>query len=163
MQQPFSILFICLGNICRSPLAEGVMRAVLQEHFPDRAFIVDSAGTNGYHTGEAPDYRSIAVAEQHGVDISDQRCRQLIADDFYRFNLILGMDQNNLMTINRHAPAGSPAITGLFTAIARDGVTSLSADRGVEIPDPYYGSSADFDHVYSMVRDASNQLADRLV
>lgn len=162
MPKPFSILFICLGNICRSPLAEGVMRAVVQERFPDRAFIVDSAGTNGYHTGEAPDYRSVAVAEQHGVDISEQRCRQLVADDFYQFNLILGMDQNNLMTINRRAPVGSSAITGLFTAIARDGVTSLGADRGAEIPDPYYGTSADFDHVYSMVQEAANSLADRL-
>lgn len=162
MPQPFSILFICLGNICRSPLAEGVMRTVLQERFPERAFLVDSAGTNGYHTGEAPDYRSVAVAERHGIDISEQRCRQLVADDFYRFNLILGMDQNNLMTINRHAPAGSSAVTGLFTAIARDGVASLSADRGAEIPDPYYGSSADFDHVYNMVRDAATDLANRL-
>ncbi|MDR0252105.1 MAG: low molecular weight phosphotyrosine protein phosphatase [Brucellaceae bacterium] len=162
MQQPFSILFICLGNICRSPLAEGVMRSVLQERFPQREFLIDSAGTNGYHTGEAPDDRSIAIAAQHGIDISAQRCRQLSDEDFSRFNLILGMDQNNLMTINRLAPAGSPAVTGLFTAIARDGFESDSADRGEEIPDPYYGGTADFQRVYTMVREAAEALADQM-
>ena len=162
MSQPFSILFICLGNICRSPLAEGVMRSVLQERFPQREFLIDSAGTNGYHTGEAPDERSVAVAARNGIDISAQRCRQLGAADFNRFDLILGMDQNNLMTINRLAPAGSSAVTGLFTAVARDGFEGNSADRGEEIPDPYYGGNADFERVYRMVREAAEALADRL-
>jgi protein-tyrosine phosphatase len=162
MPQSFSILFICLGNICRSPLAEGVMRDVLQKHYPDREFIIDSAGTNGYHTGEAPDKRSVAVAAKHGIDISDQRCRQLTPDDFTAFDLILGMDQNNLMTINRHAPDGSTAVTGLFTAIARDGIDGDKRDLGAEIPDPYYGGPEDFDQVYRMVRDAAEALAGKL-
>ena len=162
MPQPFSILFICLGNICRSPLAEGVMRAVVQERFPQREFLIDSAGTNGYHTGEAPDERSVAVARQNGIDISKQRCRQLSDEDFSRFDLILGMDQNNLMTINRLAPCGSPAVTGLFTAVARDGLDGHAADRGEEIPDPYYGDIEDFERVYEMVREAAEALADRL-
>ncbi len=162
MPQPFSILFICLGNICRSPLAEGVMRAVAQERFPQREFLIDSAGTNGYHTGEAPDKRSVAVAKQHGVDISKQRCRQLGTADFSRFDLILGMDQNNLMTIRRLRPAGSSAVTGLFTAVARDGFEGHGADRGEEIPDPYYGGTEDFERVYEMVREAAEALADRL-
>ena len=138
------------------------MRAVLQERFPQRDFIVDSAGTNGYHTGEAPDYRSVAVGLKHGLDISDQRCRQLVREDFTRFNLILAMDQNNLMTINRLAPKGATAVTGLFTAVARDGLSGHSVDRGEEIPDPYYGDAADFERVYLMVRDAAEALADRL-
>ena len=162
MPQPFSILFICLGNICRSPLAEGVMRAVVQERFPQREFLIDSAGTNGYHTGEAPDERSIDVAKQNGIDISKQRCRQLIDEDFSRFDLILGMDQNNLMTINRLAPVGSSAVTGLFTAVARDGLDGQATDRGEEIPDPYYGGPQDFERVYEMVREAAEALADRL-
>ncbi len=162
MSQPFSILFICLGNICRSPLAEGIMRSVLQERFPQREFLIDSAGTNGYHTGEAPDERSVVVAARNGIDISAQRCRQLGAADFNRFDLILGMDQNNLMTINRLAPAGSTAVTGLFTAVARDGFEGNNADHGEEIPDPYYGGAADFERVYLMVREAAEALADRL-
>ncbi|WOC15876.1 low molecular weight protein-tyrosine-phosphatase [Pseudochrobactrum sp. MP213Fo] len=162
MPQPFSILFICLGNICRSPLAEGVMRAVLLERFPDREFVIDSAGTNGYHTGEAPDDRAIEVAARHGEDISVQGCRQLVTDDFYRFNLILGMDQNNLMTINRHAPSDASAVTGLFTAVARDGLLGSASDRGAEIPDPYYGGTAEFDMAYRMVRDAAEALAEKL-
>lgn len=163
MPQPFSILFVCLGNICRSPLAEGVMRAVVQERFPQRAFLIDSAGTNGYHTGEAPDKRAVFVAKQNGIDISKQFCRQLTDEDFNRFDLILAMDQNNLMTINRLAPLNSSAVTGLFTAVARDGFDGCTADRGEEIPDPYYGDVQDFERAYEMVREAAEALADRLV
>lgn len=163
MPQPFSILFVCLGNICRSPLAEGVMRAVVQERFPQRGFLIDSAGTNGYHTGEAPDKRAVFVAKQNGIDISKQFCRQLTDEDFNRFDLILAMDQNNLMTINRLAPLDSSAVIGLFTAVARDGLDGCAADRGEEIPDPYYGDVQDFERAYEMVREAAEALADRLV
>lgn len=162
MQQPFSILFICLGNICRSPLAEGVMRSVLKQRYPNKEFIIDSAGTNNYHIGEAPDARSVTVAAQHNVDIAGHRCRQIETSDFYRFDLILAMDQKNLMTVNRLAPSGSPAKTGLFTAIARDGLNSQNADYGVEIPDPYYGTDREFEQVYHMIYDAAKALAERL-
>ncbi len=138
------------------------MRSVLKQRYPYRAFIVDSAGTNGYHIGEMPDHRSVAIAARHHVDISRQRCRKLENSDFYRFDLILAMDQNNLMTINRLAPFGSPAKTGLFTAIARDGLDSQNADHGVEIPDPYYGHPSEFEQVYHMIREAAEALADRL-
>lgn len=162
MQQSFSILFICLGNICRSPLAEGVMRDVLLKRFPDRKFIIDSAGTNGYHTGETPDQRSVAVGLENGQDISAQRCRQLNHEDFFRFDLILAMDQNNLMTINRLAPSGATAVTGLFTAVARDGWNGENTDQGEDIPDPYYGDMADFERVYVMVHEAAEALAQHL-
>ena len=89
-----SILFVCLGNICRSPLAEGVLRTVLAEQSKDLA--IDSAGTGGWHAGEEPDRRSIAVAAKHGVDISGQRARKVLAQDFTRFDLILGMDRANV-------------------------------------------------------------------
>ncbi|WP_245414807.1 low molecular weight protein-tyrosine-phosphatase [Brucella oryzae] len=149
---PTSILFICAGNICRSPLAEGVMGHVLEKrgirHVP-----VDSAGTNGYHTGEEPDERSISVAARHGLDISTQRCRQLIAADFTRFDLILGMDRYNMRMIAGRMPANASAHIGLFTEIAEG--------RAIEIPDPYYGGIGDFELVYRMVLAASIALADQ--
>lgn len=150
---PASILFICLGNICRSPLAEGVMRHVLAERGLGGNVHIDSAGTNGYHTGEAPDKRSVRVAASHGIDISGQRCRQLIEADFTRFDLILGMDHRNITTINQRAPSRHTAEIGLFSQIAQG--------RDVEIPDPYYGEIGDFEEVYRMVLAASKALADR--
>lgn len=149
---PSSILFICAGNICRSPLAEGVMRHVL-----DRRRIghveVDSAGLNGYHTGERPDERSIRVAARNGIDISSQRCRQLVPEDFARFDLILGMDRQNMRLINARRPQETTAHIGLFTEIARG--------ETIEIPDPYYGDIGDFERVYRMVLAASSALADQ--
>jgi len=151
-QVPASILFICAGNICRSPLAEGVMDHVLEKR-GIRDVRVDSAGTNGYHTGEEPDERSISVAARHGLDISAQRCRQLIAADFSRFDLILGMDRYNMRMIAERQPANASAQIGLFTEIAEG--------RAVEIPDPYYGGTGDFEKVYRMVLAASIALADQ--
>src|SRR5262245_16293175 len=92
---PVSILFVCLGNICRSPLAEGIMRSVAEERGRGGEVLIDSAGTGGWHAGSAPDPRSIAIAASHGIDISAQKARKVVADDFDRFNLILGMDQSN--------------------------------------------------------------------
>ncbi|WP_176036395.1 low molecular weight protein-tyrosine-phosphatase [Brucella tritici] len=151
-QVPASILFICAGNICRSPLAEGVMDHVLEKR-GIRDVRVDSAGTNGYHTGEEPDERSISVAARHGLDISTQRCRQLIAADFSRFDLILGMDRYNMRMIAERQPANASAQIGLFTEIAEG--------WAVEIPDPYYGGTGDFEKVYRMVLAASIALADQ--
>lgn len=147
---PFSPCRRCYACCCAGAFsATGV---------PDRF-----AGTNGYHTGEAPDKRAVFVAKQNGIDISKQFCRQLTDEDFNRFDLILAMDQNNLMTINRLAPLNSSAVTGLFTAVARDGFDGCTADRGEEIPDPYYGDVQDFERAYEMVREAAEALADRLV
>lgn len=146
-----SVLFVCLGNICRSPLAEGVFRSVLAAEGKEQGVLIDSAGTNGYHTGEAPDERSILVARQHGIDISDQRCRQLKAEDFVKFDLILGMDRANVAAIEARRPADATAETGLFSKIAL-GETS-------QIPDPYYGTGADFERVYLMVLKASKGLS----
>ncbi|MGU3574245.1 low molecular weight protein-tyrosine-phosphatase [Brucellaceae bacterium C25G] len=147
---PHSILFICLGNICRSPLSEGVMRDVWNKSGRSETIHFDSAGTNGYHTGEAPDPRSIKVAKQHGIDISSQRCRQLVRDDFYQFDLILGMDQVNITTIAQRKPEDATAHIGLFTEVAGMGA--------VAIPDPYYGDLSDFEAVYRIVLSSSNAL-----
>jgi protein-tyrosine phosphatase len=146
-----SVLFVCLGNICRSPLAEGVFRSVLAAEGKDGGVHIDSAGTNGYHTGEAPDDRSVLVARQHGIDISGQRCRQLKAEDFLSFDLILGMDRANVAAIAARRPANFSAESGLFSEIA--------LGEASEIPDPYYGAGADFERVYRMVLKASKGLS----
>lgn len=148
-----SILFVCLGNICRSPLAEGVFKGVLEAEGKADGVLVDSAGTNGYHTGEAPDVRSVAVARKYGVDISGQRCRQLSAEDFIRFDLIVGMDHVNIAAIDKRRPENATAETGLFYDIA------LGDPR--QIPDPYYGTQADFERIYRMILAASNGLSTR--
>ncbi len=149
---PTSILFVCAGNICRSPLAEGVMAHILQKRNVTDVRI-DSAGTNGYHTGEEPDVRSIRVASRYGLDISNQRCRQLTGADFTRFDLILGMDRYNMRMIAGRRPDNATSRTGLFTQIAQG--------EAVEIPDPWYGGIGDFEQVYRMVLAASIALADQ--
>jgi len=148
-----SILFVCLGNICRSPLAEGVLRAVLAERGEERDFVIDSAGTGGWHSGEQPDRRSIAAAAQHGVDISGQRARKVLPEDFSRFDLILGMDRANVRDLKALAPA------------ARDRVhlyLDFATGNAGDVPDPYYDGQEAFASVYRMIREASEALAKRL-
>lgn len=151
---PFSILFVCLGNICRSPLAEGIMRSVAEERGMERQVLVDSAGTGGWHAGSAPDARSIAIAARHGIDISGQQARKVMAEDFDRFNLILGMDQSNADELRALAPARAQGRIHLFL--------ELASGRSNEVPDPYYGGERGFADVYRMIRDGSEGLADRL-
>lgn len=141
-----AVLFVCLGNICRSPLAEGVFRRqVTAARMSDR-FIIDSAGCGGWHSGELPDKRSIAVAQAHGVDISDQRARQIHLEDFDRFDLILGLDRDNVRNLTAMQPEGSRATVALY----------LEAALGVakNVPDPYYGGAADFETVYRLCEKA---------
>ncbi|MBN9548827.1 MAG: low molecular weight phosphotyrosine protein phosphatase [Alphaproteobacteria bacterium] len=147
-----SILFVCLGNICRSPLAEGVFRTVLAERGED--LVIDSAGTGGWHAGEQPDRRSIAVAATHGVDISGQRARKVRPEDFSRFDLILGMDRANVRNLEALA---SPAARGRVH-LYLDFATGNAAD----VPDPYYDGAEAFASVYRMIREASEALAKRL-
>lgn len=149
-----AILFVCLGNICRSPLAQGVVQAVLAERGMDDAFLLDSAGTGGWHLGSAPDPRSIAVAERHGLDISGQRARMVAADDFQRFDLILGMDRSNVEDLRRVAPDDLRWKIHLFLDFAEAGPA--------DVPDPYFGGPDGFLEVYRMIRSASEALADRL-
>ncbi|UXN61917.1 low molecular weight phosphotyrosine protein phosphatase [Phyllobacterium zundukense] len=148
-----SVLFVCLGNICRSPLAEGVFRSVLVAEGKGDGVVIDSAGTNGYHTGELPDERSIAVASRHGIDISGQRCRQLITSDFTRFDLIVGMDRQNIAMIQTRRPSVATAEVGMFH--------ELAFGDAKQIPDPYYGTSVDFERVYRMILAASKGLSAR--
>jgi protein-tyrosine phosphatase len=148
------VLFVCLGNICRSPLGEGLLRyhAALRglSHLVETA----SAGTGGWHRGNPPDHRSIAVARSYGVDISAQRARQLGEDDFNDFDLIFAMDRSNLRDIVRRAPHNSSADIHLFM----DFIGGATRD----VPDPYYGDAQEFENVCSMLDDGCRSLLDIL-
>ncbi|RWL40893.1 low molecular weight phosphotyrosine protein phosphatase [Mesorhizobium sp. M2E.F.Ca.ET.209.01.1.1] len=149
-----SVLFVCLGNICRSPLAEGVFRTVWAERGRGRVMLLDSAGTGGWHAGQEPDRRSIAVAARHGVDISGQRARKVLPEDFARFDLILGMDRANARDLKALAPSAARDRIHLYLDFA----TGKAAD----VPDPYYDGAEAFAAVYRMIREASEALAKRL-
>ena len=146
------ILMVCLGNICRSPLAEGVMRSKL----PSSYFEVDSAGTANYHIGDAPDDRSIASGKKHQVDISMLRGRQFSAQDFSLFDYIFVMDRSNYQNVIRLAKNEKERAKVHFLADALGGM----AQR--EIPDPYYGTEADFENVYQLIDEACTKVAHKL-
>lgn len=140
---PFPILFVCLGNICRSPLAEGIFRHLTTEAGTTETYPTDSAGTGGWHNGHPPDSRSVQVAREHGIDISDLRARRVEPADFERFRLILAMDRSNLRHLRDLAPPDPSANIALFSAFA------LGSD--IDVPDPYYGGIDGFRDVYSML------------
>jgi protein-tyrosine phosphatase len=137
------VLFVCLGNICRSPTAEGVLRAIATREFPALPISIDSAGTANYHVGEPPDRRTVAAARRRGYDLSSQRARQLHADDFERFDYVLAMDRANLAELERQRPAAASAQPGLFLDYAPDSGFE-------EVPDPYYGGVEDFERVLDL-------------
>lgn len=146
----FKILFVCMGNICRSPLAEGIFRHNAVNAGRAAEFEIGSAGTGGWHEGNPPDPRSIAVAAAHGIDISAQRARRIQAGDFDRFDLILALDRDNLRNLEKMATAGNAGKLHLFNRYA------LAVND--DIPDPYYGGRDDFDRVYSMLLTGCNAL-----
>lgn len=150
-----SVLFVCLGNICRSPLAEGVFSHLAAEAGLADRFEIDSAGTGGWHVGERPDARARMVAQQHGVELGSH-ARQIAPEDFERFDYIVAMDHENLRTLQRMASAaGSDAEVALLRSY------DPLAD-GDEVPDPYYGGASGFETVYEMVQRACQELLDRL-
>jgi protein-tyrosine phosphatase len=135
------VLFVCLGNICRSPSAEGVARAIAAREFPGIAVEFDSAGTADYHVGEPPDRRSIAAARRRGYDISGLRARQVTSADFSGFDYVLAMDRANLADLERLGARGR-AHVGLFMTFA--------PGAEPEVPDPYYGGAGDFERVLDL-------------
>lgn len=147
------ILAVCLGNICRSPLAEGLLRQEIEARGLD--WTVDSAGTGNWHTGEQPDPRSIAVARTYGLDISQQRARQLSHGDLDEYDLILAMDESNYVNIRKLAKTPEQrAKIHRITAYAYP-------DRSPEnVPDPYWDDDG-FEHVYQMLRRAAAKVVDR--
>jgi protein-tyrosine phosphatase len=137
------ILFVCAGNICRSPLAEGIFRDLAASAGRTAEFHIDAAGTGGWHQGGNPDRRAIMTAAAHRTDISGQRVRRIKRDDFDRFGLILAMDHAVLETLRATAPDHTAPKLHLFNALA------LRTDD--DIPDPYYGTAEDFETVYAML------------
>lgn len=145
------ILFLCMGNICRSPTAEGVMRAKLAAAGLAGEVEVDSAGTHGYHVGEPPDGRTQAHALRRGYDLGRLRARQLVADDFSRFDLVLGMDADNLSRAAKLCPPGERHRLKLLLDYAPQ-----TGQR--HVPDPYYGGEAGFEAVLDLVEAACDGL-----
>jgi protein-tyrosine phosphatase len=150
------VLMVCMGNICRSPTAEGVLRAKLLAAGLQHRVEVDSAGTHGYHVREAPDPRAKAHAARRGYDLSPLRARRVVAEDFERFDHVLAMDEDNLAFLAEMAPKGSPAQVDLLMAFARQ----PGAPR--QVPDPYYGAAEGFERVLDLVEDACDGLVARL-
>jgi len=141
-----AVLFVCLGNICRSPLAEGIFRALVAEagRLPD--FRIDSAGTGPWHIGNPPDPRSIAIAAKHGIDISDQKARQVDKTDFENFDVIVAMDDKNLTTLSALDPGSSA------------GLRLLLNSPPANVPDPYFGGPEGFEEVYQLIRAGCENL-----
>jgi protein-tyrosine phosphatase len=148
-----SVLFVCLGNICRSPLAEAAFRTECVRRGLDIA--VDSAGIGDWHEGQAPDPRARAAAKRHGIDIDGYRARQVRQEDFTRFDLILALDRENFADLNRLRPADA-------TASVRMLLDFVPGSEGKAVPDPYYGGAREFELVWSKVCQAARGLADSL-
>lgn len=149
---PVRVLMVCLGNICRSPLAEGI----LTSKTGSGDIVVDSAGTAGYHVGNPPDPRSVEVAASHGIDISGQRCRRFSQDDFDEFDYIFAMDRENLVHLQDLARS-SADLEKVFLLLGAAGMPEE------EVPDPYYGGDDGFLHVYRLIDRATDRLLESLL
>jgi len=157
MSQEISVLFVCLGNICRSPLAEGVFRHVLDERKISDRFLVDSAGTGSWHVGESPDHRSARSAATHGVILTGH-ARQVQPEDFRRFEYILAMDQSNLIHLQEYRDrVGGEAALYLLREFDPEG------GPGAEVPDPYYGGPNGFEEVYNIVDRSCRALLNHIL
>ncbi|WP_163408470.1 low molecular weight protein-tyrosine-phosphatase [Flavobacterium ajazii] len=150
---PVKILMVCLGNICRSPLAEGILASKL----PKENFIVDSAGTGSWHVGHSPDKRSIAVAQKNGLCIDQQKGRQFKTSDFDEFDYIYVMDNSNFRDIIHLAK--TPEHKSKVNLILNE----LFPNENVDVPDPYYGAVNGFDNVYQMLDEVSEIIAQKLI
>lgn len=148
----YRVLFVCMGNICRSPTAEGVFAHLLNERSPDLEIEIDSAGTHAYHVGEPPDRRAVAAAARRGIDLSSQRARAIEDSDFEYFDLILAMDHDNREFLLRRCASARRDRIRLLLEFARN------AGKMNEVPDPYYGGAVGFERVLDLVEDAAEGL-----
>jgi protein-tyrosine phosphatase len=151
MRQAFHVIFVCTGNICRSPTAHGVFRQRVRDAGLDAQVRVDSAGTQGYHVGDPPDARSQAHARTRGYELADLRARQLAAVDFAQADLLLVMDEDNLRVAQARCPAEHRARLHRFTEFCR-------VHRSRDVPDPYYGGADGFERVLDLVEDGCDGL-----
>ncbi|MBA6151120.1 low molecular weight protein-tyrosine-phosphatase [Gelidibacter maritimus] len=143
------ILMVCLGNICRSPLAHGILESKL----PADSFKIDSAGTADYHIGKSPDHRSIAIAKEKGIDISGQQCRQFVVSDFDNFDIIYVMDQSNYDNVVKLAR--NTEDIAKVKLILKDAQSA----KILEVPDPYWGSTQDFEEVFMLLDEACEKIS----
>ena len=150
-QERFGILFVCMGNICRSPMAEGVFRHHVTQAGLEGRIVIDSAGTHDYHVGEPPDPRAQRAAGRRGYDLSMLRGRQVSRADFGEFDYLLAMDRMNLRVLERLCPSRHGHKLKLFLEFSND-----AAPR--EVPDPYYGGDQGFEHVLDLVEEAAQGL-----
>ena len=148
-----SVLFVCLGNICRSPTAEGIFRRKVKEAGLDRDIQVDSCGTGSWHIGHPPDERAIEYAATQGIDLSGLRARKLSDADYSRFDYVIAMDRRNLKTVKARAPKHATACISLLLDFDPHSPTR-------EVPDPYYGGEEGFRRVYTLVNQACDRLLD---
>ena len=151
MKEMVKVLFVCMGNICRSPTAHGVFRALVEKEGLSQAIEIDSAGTHAYHVGSAPDRRAQATAQERGIDISDLVARRVEPDDFDLFDFVVAMDQDNYMSLSEICPDQHVDKIYMFMDFA-------DHMRTREVPDPYYGGPSGFDRVFDLVEAASEGL-----
>jgi len=149
------VLFVCMGNICRSPTAEGVFRHIVEKEGLDNRITTDSAGTHAYHIGEQPDLRSQQTARKRGIDLSDLRGRKAVSQDFAEFDYILAMDNDNYRLLQQLSPNSGDAKLKLFLEFSKD-------YSETEVPDPYYGGDQGFEHVFDLVESASYGLLEEI-
>ena len=144
----YGVLFVCMGNICRSPTVEGVFREYVARELPDLLVEIDSAGTHAYHVGQPPDPRAQRAAERRGIDLSDLRARRIIEADFSTFDLVLAMDRLNVAVMEEVCPAEHRSRIRLLMEFA----PSIGRE---DVPDPYYGGSNGFEYVLDLAEEAS--------
>ncbi|MBK1695348.1 phosphotyrosine protein phosphatase [Chromatium weissei] len=147
----YNVLFVCMGNICRSPTAEGVFRKLLKENGLNHLIGVDSAGTHAYHLGERPDQRACETARLRGVDLHDLRARRVTAEDFERFDYIVAMDEDNAAHLRDLCPPEMLEKIKLFMDFAPE-------QRVRDVPDPYYGGQRGFERVFDLISAAAQGL-----
>jgi protein-tyrosine phosphatase len=155
MQKSIKVLFVCMGNICRSPTAEGVFRQLVRQQQLEHLIETDSAGTHAYHVGEPPDARAMATAEERGISLDDLRARKVTADDFEIFDYVLAMDASNHAMLSEICPPGAEARLHMLMDFAPD-----YSER--DVPDPYYGGASGFDRVFDMVEEAARGLLEEI-
>lgn len=152
------VLFVCTGNICRSPTAEGVLRHLVDTARLSPRVGIDSAGLGGWHVGDAPDPRAVRTAAARGYDLSDLRARQFHDRDYHDFDLIVGMDHGHMRDLRTRQPQDSAAAVQLFL----DFLPTGDRHYGADVPDPYYGGLADYEHSLDLIEHAMPRLIEAL-
>ena len=154
MELKNKVLFVCMGNICRSPTAEGAFRSIVEKNSKSQYFEIDSAGTHAYHIGNSPDQRSQQAAINHGVDLSSQRARHVHESDFYYYDYIIAMDSDNLARLKSIQPSESHSKIELMLNYSKE-------HYGASVPDPYYEGK--FDEVFEMLYSACTSFFESIV